>query len=366
MTNISLPSQVSVLPKGVFQGCSFLSYMYIPDSVQRIESAAFKGCSHLEYVTIPLALESLASDAFTGCDALEWFDLYGENPYFSTINGVLFTDQGTRLLMYPRNPNVLYEIPSGVTAIDAGVRFPTQLEYLIIPDSVTELSVDNFAMRSSHLAVQVEPGSAAEAFFVENLPDVELTYEGWPAPGQGLHIVVPWDEVFQVGKPVQFRCTLDGVELEPDAVTWSVDQPEIAEITADGVLTFHHAGAPAITATLKADPTQTNTSWPVCYSDEGIWLPVGLKEIEDEAFCGSPMEEVDMPDGLERVGSRAFADCPWLFGVFVPNSVEYIADDAFSGSPYVCIYAEEGSYAIEYAQRMNLNFSYVYSVVPSL
>ena len=83
-----------------------------------------------------------------------------------------------------------------------------------------------------------------------------------------------------------------------------------------------------------------------------------MKEIEEEAFCGGMMEDVTMREGVERVGARAFADCPWLFSVFIPNSVSYIADDAFSGSPYVCIFADEGSYAIDYAQRMNLNYTY--------
>ena len=52
--------------------------------------------------------------------------------------------------------------------------------------------------------------------------------------------------------------------------------------------------------------------------------------IEDEAFYNhNNLTDVDLPDGLQRIGHMAFAQCPQLTEVTIPHAVQWIGDNAF-------------------------------------
>ena len=57
-------------------------------------------------------------------------------------------------------------------------------------------------------------------------------------------------------------------------------------------------------------------------------LPKGIREIGDEAFSGSAMTSVYIPDGCTSIGSGAFRNCPNLKQVRIPNGCT-VAEDAF-------------------------------------
>ena len=78
-------------------------------------------------------------------------------------------------------------------------------------------------------------------------------------------------------------------------------------------------------------------------------LPAGLKIIEAEAFMGdSSIDEVVLPDGVEIIGSKAFANSS-LKQIFLPSSVTYIAEDAFDRD--IVIEATEGTIAYIWAKE---------------
>ena len=60
-------------------------------------------------------------------------------------------------------------------------------------------------------------------------------------------------------------------------------------------------------------------------------LPAGTKVIEEEAFYGdTSIDEVVLPDGVEEIGERAFAESG-LTKINLPSSLKSIADNAFGG-----------------------------------
>ena len=59
-------------------------------------------------------------------------------------------------------------------------------------------------------------------------------------------------------------------------------------------------------------------------------LPAKLTVIGEEAFCGTEIADIAVPDGVTEIGSRAFADSA-LCHITLPGSVAYIAEDAFAG-----------------------------------
>lgn len=86
-----------------------------------------------------------------------------------------------------------------------------------------------------------------------------------------------------------------------------------------------------------------------------VKLPASTFYVDDEAFVGnSTIQSVVAPDGLQVIGTRAFADCANLKCITLPDSVSYIAEDAFENTPDVVIFASVGSYAWQWAEEQNI------------
>ena len=106
-------------------------------------------------------------------------------------------------------------------------------------------------------------------------------------------------------------------------------------------------------------------------TSDPVEVPEGVLHIGREAFFGSGISDVQLPETLETIGDRAFALCLELHQIIIPESVQMIGEDAFylTGNPMpgsyallkqgieidypFTIYASEGSMAAGYAKEMS-------------
>ena len=86
-------------------------------------------------------------------------------------------------------------------------------------------------------------------------------------------------------------------------------------------------------------------------------LPASLKFIDDEAFEGTAIVLADLPETVEYIGERAFADIPSLRFVKIPERTTYIASSAFAGSNRVTLTAAPNSYARAWAETNQIPFN---------
>ena len=150
----------------------------IPQGVLEIGTHAFENCNDLTDVTIPASVASIVGNPFDFAQ-LE-LKLAPENPDFSLIDGVLFDQTGTKLLVYPcGRPGDTYEVPEGTVEIGefafAGCQ---QLSAVTIPESVTVIGSNSF-WSCENLRLYVWDGSYAQRYarehrmdFFEVLPDM--------------------------------------------------------------------------------------------------------------------------------------------------------------------------------------------------
>lgn len=150
----------------------------IPQGVLEIGTHAFENCNDLTDVTIPASVASIVGNPFDFAQ-LE-LNLAPENPDFSLIDGVLFDQTGTRLLVYPcGRPGDTYEVPEGTVEIGefafAGCQ---QLSAVTIPESVTVIGSNSF-WNCENLRLYVWDGSYAQRYarehrmdFFDVLPDM--------------------------------------------------------------------------------------------------------------------------------------------------------------------------------------------------
>ena len=119
--------------------------------------------------------------------------------------------------------------------------------------------------------------------------------------------------------------------------------------------TYHTAvyvkDAAGNTASCSGDDTAAYI--PMLFSSANrLILPAELKMIAEGAFEGDmSFGEVVLQDGVETIGSRAFADCGRLVKIHVPDSVMQIAADAFANSSNVVLVCESNNTAAQLARR---------------
>ena len=90
----------------------------IPVGVQTVGPLAFVGDINLKTVYIPSSVREIDNFGFAYCESIENFIVSPENQYFSSLNGVLFSKDGKKLVKYPMGKRgKAYSIPSGVCDI---------------------------------------------------------------------------------------------------------------------------------------------------------------------------------------------------------------------------------------------------------
>lgn len=68
-------------------------------------------------------------------------------------------------------------------------------------------------------------------------------------------------------------------------------------------------------------------------SEIDIDIPEGVTVIGTRAFEDSKLMRIKLPESLQLIESKAFANCKDLKGITLPNSLEEIYDDSFEGCP---------------------------------
>lgn len=58
-------------------------------------------------------------------------------------------------------------------------------------------------------------------------------------------------------------------------------------------------------------------------------IPDHITTIEEKTFANCLIDELIIPEGVERIGKGAFADCSWLVRISLPKSLKSIDSWAF-------------------------------------
>ena len=78
-----------------------ISNYEIPSTVKIIEKYAFQNCTSLTSVTIPDSVTSISGSAFIGCNKLERIDVSENNDTYSSVDGILYNKEKTKMLIVP-------------------------------------------------------------------------------------------------------------------------------------------------------------------------------------------------------------------------------------------------------------------------
>ena len=288
--SLVIPSGVTEIANGAFQGKTGLTAVVIPSGVTRIGDNAFDGCTGLRTASIPSSVTSIRYFAFQGCNQLTAISIPGAaaiSPY-AFVNCVAATSLSI--------PNV---VSIGSEAFN-NCRFTS----VAIPASLTGWDNSSFSSNPSLTSVTIAAGVTAipnYAFFgCANLSSVTLP-----------------SSLTAIGGNAFRACTgLTSISI-PSGVT--------------------SLGSAAFNETRLVSVVLPNcaTIGDYCFKDIPTLTSVTFNNnnlvVGGEAFSATGLVNVVMPE-VTTIGSRAFRYCGALVTVTAPKATS-VAADAFDNCP---------------------------------
>jgi hypothetical protein len=145
MRHVNIPQGVESLPSYQFAQCKQLESLEIPSTVSYLGYNVFWDCNSLETITIPASVTKMEYDAL-------WYD-YGmtdilvddANPVYKSIDGIVYTKDGTHLLHCPCGRTGTVTIAEGTTTLDHSFYCCEKLEKVVIPASMDKISEATFS-----------------------------------------------------------------------------------------------------------------------------------------------------------------------------------------------------------------------------
>ena len=289
LTNLTLPQNCIEVGEHAFDGCSNLSNISWSDDIVSIGTYAFKGNISLTRISIPKNTTTIGNYAFSGCTGLnklmlsssvknigdgilngcpniEEITLPGDNPYYTTSNGVLYDKSSTTLITYPAGKkDQTFEIPDGVTVIrNSGFYGVTALNYLFLPESLTYIGTDAFkgcGNLSKLYARPTEPAECANSCFESvSMSNCTLYVPRWS--GSAYWVAPVWGDFLKI-------------EAVNDlSVSGNVSKPDYC---------FEFTETTLSRGKMTPIPVSMNNVDPVVGFQCDIVLPEGIKLYEDAA-----------------------------------------------------------------------------------
>ena len=343
LTEIIIPDSVTSIGNWAFYYCDSLTNAVIGNGVTSIGNSTFRSCDSLTHVTLGSGVTSIGNSAFYSCDSLTEIQVSENNSSYQSIEGILFSKDGTLLHTYPAGkPDTSYIIPDSVTSIgDYAFYYCTSLtEIQVSENNSSYQSIKGILFSKDGTLLHTYPAGKPDTSYI--IPDSVTSIGNWAfySCDSLTEIIIP-DSVTSIGSSAFEYCTsLTNINI-PDSVTsignsafsyctslTNINIPD--SVTSIGNYAFFYCTS--LTEIIIPDSVTSigDSAFYSCDSLTNAVIGNGVTSIGEDAFrsCDS-LTEIIIPDSVTSIGEDAFWSCDSLTEIIIPDSVTSIGDYAF-------------------------------------
>ena len=349
LESIAFGSRLTEIGRYVFYNCDSLTEVELPENITSIAQYAFYECSNLKKVTLSGNMTSIDSSAFANCPTALIFMV----PEFDCQTALLlgsighqYTTADYEQFRFLARTDENGAITISVVGSDKGITEVT------LPECVTEIGTSAFSGRTNLLSVIIpENVTTLDLYAFSDCCNLESVVIGSNVTSIGFSAFYNCAENLVIKSPADAYARTYAEEygiawehdLHVETIIPGIPATHLTEGVEDALYCEEcgatYAGGAAI-------PKVTGFTWT---------LPASLTAIETEAFMQTPAVIVELPEGCERIGSRAFAESESLAVVLIPGTVTEIDASAFDGcTENLVILTDEGSAAQALAEQKDM------------
>lgn len=273
LKNLVIPDGVTVIGANAFYECTGLRSVSLPGTLERIDSYAFTLCSKLESIVIPDSVKVIGTCAFQACSSLSDVTLshsLTEIPFQCFAQCSLLDTVNTA------------DCPNLETISPYAFWNCTSLKRITLAEGLKYIR--NYAFYSCSKLYQVTIPSTlvgAGAFAFDLTPYYkELS-----------------DDYVIVGDGVLLKCNRSAAYLDLSGKGIKTIGGAVFRNSQD-----YYEGTDDYGATTDYGYAQAS------YLDV-LTLPEGIVRVEDSAFAGTGVMDIELPTTLEYIGANAFREC---------------------------------------------------------
>ena len=150
---------IEIIDEDAFMDCACLEHILLPESLTTIGGGAFFDCASLKSIVLPKAFKSIGNCVFGRSCEMDGIYVDSANPYFTSVDGVLFSRDMTRIVQYaPGKSGSRYVIPDSVIEIAPYAFYGScELKSVVIPDGVVSIGEMSFGYCKELESVTIVP-----------------------------------------------------------------------------------------------------------------------------------------------------------------------------------------------------------------
>jgi len=279
----------------VYFALTSLSNINIPETVTTIVTDSFNG-SEATSIYIPNGVTELTGTTFGGMSNLKEIKIKPDNLNYKTENGNLYSKDGTVLIMYLQEGDVI-NIPEGVKTITNKATKSIKANTIKLPSTLETL----------------EGWGLSEIYGVSSI-EIPENVKPFNANVFGTDV-----------KKIKVSEKNKNIKSVNDTMILSKDGKTLYAI-ALGVNEFNIPNTVEIIE---------ECSFYMDRNIKNIDLPASVKEIKKHAFAYSSLEKITIPESTEKIERGVFESCSKLTSIIINKKAGSIA-----GSPWSCPIAE--------------------------
>lgn len=326
LNKVSLSNSVEIIPEHAFDNCDGLSSIALPNSVKRLNAFSFADCDNLSSINIPETVGFIDPKAFYMTDGALVNFVTSSGEVIKTINA----------------PNA-DEYISGEDVPDADSDEVTQSNEdnntaLSTQNSINNIPEDNINTETTDVNSPKYNGSySGGAGWVNDISSLDYSDNVQPGELASSKIVGGSAYVFLPSKTaINDGYNLQRAETEDNFTLTSALYPDATgdETIIDGTYCSYNGGSINVNIPSGVNRIGTRAFYELEHVNN-VTIPTGVTEIGDFSFARSGITNITIPTGTDSIGYGAFYNCINLENVSIPNSVKNIKLGAFSDTKFI-------------------------------